>query len=83
MAPPPGSETATSGGLPPIIVTARRRAENIENVPEAIQVLTAASLADRGIHDEASLQTAVPGQNRPADQYLVGWTRDFVVASAA
>jgi hypothetical protein len=30
-----------------------------------------------------ALQTAVPGQNRPADQYLVGWTRDFVVASAA
>ncbi len=29
-----------------------------------------------------ALQTAVPGQNRPADQYLVGWTRDFVVASA-
>ena len=24
------------------------------------------------------LAAAVPGQNRPADQYLVGWTRDFI-----
>jgi hypothetical protein len=24
------------------------------------------------------LSTAIPGQNRPADQYLVGWTRDFI-----
>jgi hypothetical protein len=25
---------------------------------------------------------AVPGQIRPADQYLVGWTRDFVAVVA-
>ena len=25
---------------------------------------------------------AVPGQNRPADQYVVGWTRDFIAAVA-
>ncbi len=25
---------------------------------------------------------AVPGQNRPADQYVVGWTRDFVAVVA-
>jgi len=24
------------------------------------------------------LSTAIPGQNRPADQFIVGWTRDFV-----
>jgi hypothetical protein len=29
-----------------------------------------------------SLRTAVPGQNRPADQYLVGWARDFVAVLA-
>jgi Phosphodiester glycosidase len=29
-----------------------------------------------------SLRTAVPGQYRPADQYLVGWTRDFVAVLA-
>lgn len=28
------------------------------------------------------LASAVPGQNRPADQYLVGWTRDFITVLA-
>jgi hypothetical protein len=28
------------------------------------------------------LSAAVPGQNRPADQYLVGWTRDFITVLA-
>jgi len=30
-----------------------------------------------------TLATGVPGQNRPADQYVVGWTRDFVTVLAA
>ncbi len=29
------------------------------------------------------LQAAVPGQYRPADQYISGWTRDFVTVTAA
>ena len=29
------------------------------------------------------LQAGVPGQNRPADQYTAGWTRDFVTVLAA
>ena len=29
-----------------------------------------------------SLRAAVPGQYRPADQYLVGWTRDFIAVLA-
>ena len=29
-----------------------------------------------------SLRTAVPGQYRPADQYLVGWARDFIAVLA-
>ena len=28
------------------------------------------------------LTAAVPGQNRSADQYLVGWTRDFITVLA-
>ena len=28
------------------------------------------------------LTAAVPGQNRPADQYLVGWTRDYITVLA-
>ena len=30
----------------------------------------------------AALVAAVPGQNRPADQYMVGWTRDFIAVLA-
>ena len=29
-----------------------------------------------------ALRTAVPGQNRPADQYLWGWSRDFITVLA-
>lgn len=29
------------------------------------------------------LQAGIPGQNRPSDQYTVGWTRDFVTVLAA
>ncbi len=28
------------------------------------------------------LTAALPGQNRPADQYLVGWARDFITVLA-
>ncbi len=31
----------------------------------------------------ATLTTGIPGQNRPADQYQEGWTRDFVTVLAA
>jgi len=30
-----------------------------------------------------ALTTGIPGQNRPADQYTAGWTRDFVTVLAA
>lgn len=30
-----------------------------------------------------ALQAGVPGQNRPADQYTAGWTRDFITVLAA
>ena len=28
------------------------------------------------------LRAAIPGQHRPADQYLTGWTRDFIAVLA-
>lgn len=38
--------------------------------------------ADVAATPGATLVAAVPGQNRPADQYLAGWTRDFVAVLA-
>jgi hypothetical protein len=43
--------------------------------PEWVQ-LDVASAPGRGLHN------ALPGQVRTADQYLVGWTRDFITVLA-
>jgi hypothetical protein len=44
--------------------------------PEWVAVMTAPSPG-------APTVATLPGQNRPADQYQVGWTRDFVTVLAA
>jgi len=44
--------------------------------PEWVQIAVAAAPG-------GPLSAGVPGQNRPADQYQVGWTRDFVTVLAA
>jgi hypothetical protein len=44
--------------------------------PEWVAVMTAPSPG-------APTTAALPGQNRPANQYQVGWTRDFVTVLAA
>lgn len=44
--------------------------------PEWVQLADAATPG-------GPLQAGVPHQNRPADQYQVGWTRDFVTVMAA
>ena len=38
--------------------------------------------ADTAPFPGGPLSPAVPGQNRPADQYLTGWTRDYVTVLA-
>jgi len=43
--------------------------------PEWVQADTARSPG-------GPLRAAVPDQNRPADQYLSGWTRDYVTVLA-
>jgi iron complex outermembrane receptor protein len=57
-APPKAEAPDTSGE---IIVTARRRAENIEKVPIAITAISGQDLQKRAIYNENDLQTAVPG----------------------
>jgi hypothetical protein len=37
---------------------------------------------DIAAHPGGSLRTAVPGQWRPADQFILGWTRDFFTVLA-
>ena len=48
-------------GIETVIVTAQRRAENIQDVSIAIQAITAAGLARSGISDVARLDLITPG----------------------
>src|SRR3984885_975669 len=52
---------ASQASLDEVVVTARRRSENVERVPVAVTVLGPAQLADQGVREQSDLQTAVPG----------------------
>ncbi len=54
-------KTPVAGTPEQIIVTARRRAEQIDKVPVAISALGRQQLAAQGVRTEADLQRAVPG----------------------
>ena len=55
--------------------TGARIAMELDINPEWVQLDTAR-------RPGGPLAATVPGQNRPADQYLVGWTRDFITVLA-
>lgn len=52
-----------------------RIAMELDINPEWVQL-------DVARHPGGPLRAAVPGQNRPADQFLAGWARDFVTVLA-
>jgi len=67
-----GSMSAAPADLAAALVYAgARTAMELDINPEWVQ-LDVASAPGRG------LRSAIPGQLRPADQYLFGWTRDFI-----
>lgn len=51
---------ATQGGLSEIVVTAQRRAENLQDVPIAVSAMTSATLADTGIDATRDLPQVMP-----------------------
>ena len=53
-------DTDTGGGLTEIIVTARRREENVQTVPESIIALSADDIKERQITSLVDLQGSVP-----------------------
>jgi hypothetical protein len=72
-----GAMSATPADLASALVRAgARTAMELDINPEWVQ-LDVARAPGRG------LRAAIPGQVRPADQYLVGWTRDFITVLAA
>ena len=71
-----GSMSALPSDLADALVSAGAlTAMELDINPEWVQADTARSPGGR-------LRAAVPGQHRPADQYLSGWTRDYVTVLA-
>jgi Phosphodiester glycosidase len=71
-----GSMSASPADLAAALVHAgARRAMELDINPEWVQL----DVARRPGH---SLTAVMPGQQRPADQFLVGWIRDFITVLA-
>ena len=51
----------SSGALQEVVVTARRKNEDLQKVPVAVTALSRSALAEQHVTDEQELQTAVPG----------------------
>ena len=66
-------EDGRNASLEEIIVTAQRRAENLQNVPIAISALSSAELDLRGIESPEGLQFSVPNLNL-GQEAGNGWT---------
>ena len=58
---PPAAPASTGPALQEVVVTARRRSENLERVPVAVTALSSAQLTTEGVRDQTDLQTSVPG----------------------
>ena len=54
---------ATRGGLEEVVVTATRRAENLQEVPIAVTAFTAEALQSRGVTDIQALSNLTPNVN--------------------
>ena len=52
--------TASGDGIQEIVVTAQKRAENVQNVPIAISAFTSAALQERAVTNVASLSNLAP-----------------------
>jgi iron complex outermembrane recepter protein len=62
------SAETESGGIEEIVVTAQKRATNLQDTPVAITAFGGETLEERGIDDVANLQSYVPNLNVGAEQ---------------
>ena len=61
--PAPASAPADQDSIPDIVVTAQKRAENVQDVPIAISAFTASALKERAITDVSQLSAIAPNVN--------------------
>lgn len=55
------AESTDDGGIPEIVVTAQKRAQNLQDVSATVQALTGEDLAKAGINDVSRLEQMAPG----------------------
>ncbi|MEZ5744812.1 MAG: TonB-dependent receptor plug domain-containing protein [Sphingomonadaceae bacterium] len=60
LAAPAFAQESTTGGIGEIVVTAQKRAENVQDVPIAISAFTADALSERAVTSVASLSNISP-----------------------
>ena len=63
LSPNASTAAADTGHLDEIVVTAQKRAENVQNVPITVSTLSAEQLAQSGVQGITDLKTVVPGLN--------------------
>ena len=73
--PPEESPKVQPGGIEQIVVTARRRQENIQEVPIPISAMTGSDLIDRGIRNIKEIERLTPNLTYKAD----GITRNTAI----
>lgn len=59
-------QTQDDGGIDEIVVTAQRRAQNVQDVPIAISAISATALVEAGIRDPRDLSLLVPSLSMQA-----------------
>jgi len=68
---PPTKGSQPEGELQEIVVTAQKRAENINNVPLSIATASGDELRERGIYDPTQLEVLAPGFSYQKSSYGV------------
>ena len=68
--PAPAAPAASSSGLETILVTAQKRAENLQDVGMAMAVFSGDTLLDAGVMDAMQLQTVVPSLTYVATGFM-------------
>jgi iron complex outermembrane recepter protein len=63
-----GAAAADSGALQEVVVTARRRAENLQDVPVAVTAISAATIQERDVTNLDDLNSFVPNMKISADR---------------
>lgn len=66
--------TSTSGGIAEIVVTAQKRAENVQDVPIAISAFTSDALQERAVGSVSQLSAIAPNVNLDAGTPFSGST---------